>query len=98
MKGFLSEMESGFVDGDSSIANYNVESARGMFAYSTIKDKVHNNDVIETEEDLAIKEHLLNSEKGEIEPSNKEQYRNYVDDRDNWEGQAREEITYEAKV
>src|SRR5690625_668443 len=98
MKGFLSEMESGFVDGNSSIANYNVESTRGMSAYSTIKDKVHNNDVIETEEDLAIKEHLLNSEKGEIEPSNKEQYPNYVDDPYNWEWQAREEITYEDKA
>src|SRR5690625_536774 len=98
MKGFLSEMESGFVDGDSSIANYNVESTRGMSAYSTIKDKIYNNEVIETEEDLKTKKYLLNIEKGEIDPSNKEQYPDYVDDPYKWEWQDREEITYEDKA
>src|SRR5690625_2517964 len=98
MKGFLSEMESGFVDGDSSIANYNVESTQGMSAYSTIKDKIYNNEVIETEEDLKTKKYLLNIEKGEIDPSNKEQYPDYVDDSYKWEWQDRGEITYEDKA
>src|SRR5690625_603981 len=65
MKGFLSEMESGFVDGNSSIANYNVESTRGMSAYKTIVDDVYNKGDVGTEE-LAAKGYILKAEGGEI--------------------------------
>src|SRR5690625_1581462 len=65
MKGFLSEMESGFVDGDSSIANYNVESTRGMSAYKTIVDDVYNKGDVGTEE-LAAKEYVPKVEGEEI--------------------------------
>src|SRR5690625_8029280 len=49
MKGFLSEMEYGFVDGNSSIANYNVESTRGMTAYKTIVNDMYNKGDVGTE-------------------------------------------------
>src|SRR5690625_1602377 len=64
MKGFLSEMECGFVDGNSSIANYNVESTQGMRAYKVIVDDVYNKGDVGTEE-LAAKEYLLKVEGGE---------------------------------
>src|SRR5690625_4086027 len=65
MKGFLSEMESGFVDGNSSIANYNVESTQGMRAYKVIVDDVYNKSDAGTEE-LAVKEYIPKVEEGEI--------------------------------
>src|SRR5690625_3526218 len=57
MKGFLSEMESGFVDGNSSIVNYNVESIKGMPAYKIIADDVYNKGDVGTEE-VAPKEYV----------------------------------------
>src|SRR5690625_1025420 len=65
MKGFLSEMESGFVDGNSSIANYNVESTQGMRAYKVIVDDVYNKSEAATEE-WAVKEYIPKVEEGEI--------------------------------
>jgi len=93
MKGFLSEMESGFVDGNSSIANYNVESTRGMSAYKTIVDDVYNKGDVGTEE-LAAKGNFPKSENEEIEPSNKKEYPDYVDNLYKWKWQDKEKLKY----
>src|SRR5690625_2372262 len=93
MKGFLSEMDPGFVDGNSSIANYNVESTRGMSAYKTIADEVYNKGDVGTEE-LAAKGNFPKSENEKIEPSNKEEYPDYVDNLYKWKWQDKEKLKY----